>query len=158
MIRGLIIWSTDILLAIVIGIFTSTVGRLFYDAIIKAKSLLPISNIRKIALKKTWVGSFLMPSHDGSFEEVKITINLDVKGKHIIGYGDYSKTKLKFNGGFFRDDYFYLNYENANPEIFQKGMMIFQWPNNPIEIKGQFLGIRRAVNEIASGKIELKLN
>lgn len=152
------ILSTDILFAIGVGVFTSTAGRLIYDAIIKAKSLLPISNVRKVALKKAWIGSFLMPSHDGNFEEVKITMNLDVKGKKIVGYGDYSETKLKFNGGFFRDDYFFLHYENANPEIFQKGMMIFQWPNNPIEIKGQFLGIRRAVNEIASGKIELKLS
>lgn len=98
------------------------------------------------------------PEPDGSVEDVKITMDLNVSGRNILGSGKYSDTELKFKGGFFRDDYFYLNYENTNPAIFQKGMIIFQWPNNPVEIKGQFLGIRRAVNEIASGQIELSLN
>lgn len=138
------------------GIVTGVVGNALYAGLTKTKTLLPIADYRKTALTKTWSGFFLMPEADERIEKVEIIMNLSVKGKIIIGNGNYSDTVLKLKGGFFRDDYFYLNYENVNKSIFQRGMMIFYYPNNPIEIKGKFLGIRRAKDKIASGDIILK--
>ncbi|MCD1653555.1 hypothetical protein K7J14_02435 [Treponema zuelzerae] len=140
------------------GILTGVIGNAIYAVLTRNQSLLPIANYRKEALSKKWVGFFLMPESEGKVEKVDIIMTLRVKGKTILGSGTYSNTTILFKGGFFRDDYFYLNYENSDKSIFQRGMIIFYWPNNPIEIKGKFLGIRRAKDEIAAGDMVLRSN
>jgi hypothetical protein len=139
------------------GILTGVVGNFVYAGLSKNKFLLPIADYRKEALTKKWIGYFLMPEGENRVEKVDIIIILRVKGKIIYGSGTYSNTTILFRGGFFRDDYFYLNYENSDKSIFQRGMMIFHWPNNPVEIKGKFLGIRRVKDEISAGDMVLKL-
>ena len=139
------------------GIATGVAGNAVYAGLSKTKLLLPITDHRKRSLTKNWRGSFIMPEENGKFEEVEISLHLEVKGKSILGSGSYSNTTLSLKGGFFRDDYFYLNYENSDKAIFQRGMMIFYWPNNPVEIKGKFLGIRRVKDRIAAGDIVLRV-
>ena len=53
-------------------------------------------------------------------------------------------------GGFYRDDYLHLNYKNKDKAVFQHGLIILHWPNNPTTLKGKFIGIGRDSNEIVS--------
>jgi len=137
------------------GVATGVVGNAVYAGITKPETLLPIEDYRKKALTRTWNGYFLMPEGNGQVEKVEIEMKLEVKRRTITGIGEYSDTMLDLKGGFFRGDYFFLNYENTDKSIFQRGMMIFYWPNNPTEIKGKFLGIRRVKDEIAAGEMVL---
>jgi len=147
------------ILALLGAVGTGVAGSAVYDGIKNAKSLLPIKSARKKAISKTWSGTFTQVQQDSTVLTFNIDFTLKAKRKFITGTGKYSgineTVQIEVAGGFYRDDYLHLNYKNKDKAVFQHGLMILHWPNNPTTLKGKFVGIGRDSNEIVSGNIEL---
>lgn len=148
------------LLALLAALGTGITSAAVYDAIKNAKHLLPIKAGRKEAIEKRWSGHFAQPESSGGVaEKFDISFTLRVQGKNIVGSGEYADGSKKANidlyGGFYRDDYLHLSYVNHDKAIFQHGLIILHWPNNPVVLTGKFVGIGKDTNVIVSGDIEL---
>ena len=148
------------IIALLGAVGTGVAGSAVYDALKNAKALLPINSDRKKAISKKWSGSFTQVQSDSTVLAFSITFTLKAKRKFITGTGAYSgeneKVQIELAGGFYRDDYLHLNYKNKDKAVFQHGLIILHWPNNPTTLKGKFIGIGRDSNEIVSGNVELK--
>ena len=147
------------LIYLLTGIGTGIIGNAIYDGIQNVKNLLPIKNARKKAINKKWKGEFSQVQPDSTIKTFTISFTLEVNSKVVTGTGEYLEMneaiQIEVTGGFYRDDYLQLSYKNKDKGIFQHGLLILHWPNNPTTLKGKFVGIGRETNKIISGDIKL---
>lgn len=108
--------STRILAAIIIGILSAIAGfisRNWIEALLRGQFSSYVT-----VVKGTWTGIF--EQRRDSIEKVPITIELDAKLNVIYGYITYEDTKLKCVGGFVKDRYLSLHYQNQHSSRLQR--------------------------------------
>ena len=133
---------------------TGILSNVLYDGVKNVYAILPITDARKKAISKRWNGNFTQGGKSYS-----INLNLKVKRKLIVGYGQYTdgtqQIALEVAGGFYRDDHLHLSYKNKDVSVFQHGLIVLYVPHNPQKLTGKFVGIGRDSNQIVGGDIEL---
>jgi hypothetical protein len=142
-------------IAIVLPIITYGVTR-FYDR----RGMRKIEG-RRNAIVGTWDGE-IAQEVDGKLVSMKLGITFTAGKKVIEGTGKFINpvtnllTELKFNGGFYHEQFVKLDFTNTDDIIVQFGCSILQLSSVGRTMQGRYVAYGSFTNLIVSGEVNLR--
>ena len=119
-----------------------------------------VSAERRSAIAGTWTGTVHQDSEENRPEaSFRITMQLTIKGKLIIGRGDFDNENRHISvtcrGGFLEASYIKIDYRDKNPEVVRYGTAVGNLSAEANRLTGKFLGYGTITEGLVTGHFEL---